>query len=223
MRILKYFFLLLVTLTGSCTITQPILFPASAEVSETTYIEGRGLNGVVLLDVNWGRYWGCGSFENAQLLSLAFDKMPVIDYSNQAMPSLVLQSPSRLLAEPIYQTYAFSLPAGEFAISGVSIKVAESMSKVGYYTALRDKLFNIDGQPVGGTFEVNADEAVFIGSFYLDCTYEPILWRYYPNGREAFESHMEEYRSRYPFLDLNSIKFRLFETKEFGQSYEVGK
>ena len=44
-------------------------------VEADAYARERGSQGVVLLSVNWGRQWGCGAFENAQLLSLSFDRL----------------------------------------------------------------------------------------------------------------------------------------------------
>ena len=62
---------------------------------------------------------------------------------------------------------------------------------------------------------------VCIGNFYLDCAYGPTLWRYYSDGKEAFEAQIQEYKNSFPFLDLSNVKFRLFQTKEFGIDYEL--
>ncbi len=206
-------------LAGCAGITQPIKYQRTDVISKENYLLNKETNGVVLLDVNWGRRWGCGNHENAQLISLAFDKLPMKNIKKEAEPSLVLHSPSRLLVDPVFSNYGFSLKPGEYAISAFSIKVADSMSKVGFLTAKRDKLYK-DGKPVGGTFIVKPNETVFIGNFYLDCTYGPTLWRYHSNGKEAFEEQVKQYQNSFPFLDLSEVKFRLFKTNEFGNDYE---
>lgn len=207
-------------LSACAGVTQPIKFKESNVVSKDLYLKNKAKNGVVLLDVNWGRRWGCGGHENAQLISLAFDKLPMNLISNEAEPTLVLHSPSRLMVDPVFLNYAYSLEPGEYAVSAFSIKVADSMSKVGFFTAQRDKLYS-GGMPVGGTFVVKPGEAVFIGNFYLDCSYGPILWRYHSDGKEAFDAQVKEYAKRFPFLELEDVQFRLFKTKEFGNDYEL--
>jgi len=220
--ITKKFFIVAVALVlSACAgVTQPIKFEGSNLVTKDFYLENKAKNGVVLLDVNWGRRWGCGGHENAQLISLAFDKLPMSTIDNEATPSLVLHSPSRLMVAPVFLNYAYSLEPGEYAISAISIKVADSISKVGFLTAQRDKLYS-GGRPVGGTFVVKPGEAVFIGNFYLDCLHGPILWRYHSDGKEAFDDQVKEYENRFPFIELNDVKFRLFKTKEFGHDYEL--
>ena len=199
---------------------QPIKFDDTKIITKDIYTQNKTTNGVVLMDINWGRLWGCGDHENAQLIGLAFDKLPMLNISNDAEPSFVVKSPARLMVDPVFINYAFLLEPGEYAISAFSIKVADSMSKVGFLTAQRDHLYK-GGKPIGGSFTVNPGETVFIGNFYLDCAYGPMLWRYYPDGREAFKQQVDEYRTKFPFLNLSDVKFRLFETKEFGYDYEL--
>jgi len=200
--------------------TQPIKFKDTNIVTEDAYLKNKATNGVVLLDVNWGRWWNCGGHENAQLISLAFDQLPMSPITNEAEPTLVLHSPSRLMVDPVFLNYAYSLEPGEYAVSTISIKVADSISKVGFLTAKRDKLYS-EGVPVGGTFVVKPGEAVFIGNFFLDCAYGPTLWRYHSDGKEAFDAQVREYKKRFPFLELDNVQFRLFKTKEFGNDYEL--
>jgi len=214
-------FIALIFALSSCAfVTQPIKYKETNAITKVTYQKNIDINGTVLLDVNWGRKWGCGSFENAQLISLAFDKQPMKTLNNEIEPPLVMHSPSRLMVDPVFLHYAYSLEPGEYAISAVSIKVAEAGSKVGFFTAQRDKLY-VNGKPIGGTFTVNPKETVYIGSFYLDCAYQPTLWRYYVDGKEAFEAQVKAYNNSFPFLDLSDVKFRLFKTKEFGNDYEL--
>lgn len=216
--------LLLITFSFSLSacafVTQPIKYKETDSITKETYQQNKDTNGTVLLDVNWGRKWGCGSFENAQLISLAFDKLPMKTLNNEIEPSLAMHSPSRLMVDSVFSHYAYTLEPGEYAISAVSIKVAEAGSKVGFFTAQRDKLY-VNGKPIGGTFTVNPNEPVYIGSFYLDCTYQPVLWRYYADGKEAFEAQVKAYKKSFPFLELSNAKFRLFKTKEFGNDYKL--
>jgi len=200
--------------------TQPIKFQETNVISKDTYTQNTNNNGVVLLDINWGRWWSCGGHENAQLISLAFDKLPIPTIENETKPSLVINSPSRLMVDPVFSNYAFSLEPGEYAMSAFSIKVADSKSKVGFLTAQRNNLYK-DGKPIGGSFIVKPNETVFIGNFYLDCAHEPTLWRYYPDGRVGFDKQIKEYKNSFPFLDLSDVKFRLFKTKEFGRDFEL--
>jgi hypothetical protein len=202
--------------------TQPIKFQETKPVTKDSYAKNKTANGVVLLDINWGRWWGCGGHENAQLIGLAFDKLPMPNTDNDAEPSLVIKSPSRLMVDPVFLNYAYSLEPGEYAISALSIKVADSGPKVGFLTAQRNDLYK-DGRPIGGSFVVNPKETVFVGNFYLDCAYGPTLWRYHPDGKDAFEKQMVEYKNSFPFLDLDNVKFRLFKTKEFGYDYELAR
>lgn len=207
-------------LTACVGVTQSIKYSPTDVLTQNRYLQTKSTHGVVLMDVNWGRYWNCGNYENAQLLTLAFDKLPVKATSNEVEADFVLQSPSRLMVKPEFINYAYALEPGEYAISGASIKIAKSVSDVRFSMVRRDKLFK-NGVPVGGTFVVKPGEVVFIGNFYLDCTYEPILWRYHSDGKKAFEAQIEEYQSSFPFLDLKDVKFRLFKTTVFGHDYEL--
>lgn len=216
----KLLIVIAVAISGCAGATQPLNFQKTEQITKESYLQNKGNVGVVLMDVNWGRWWGCGSHENAQLISLAFDKLPVKSTNNEIQPSLVILSPSRIMVDPVFINYAYSLEPGEYAISAFSIKVADSTTKVGFLTARRNNLYR-DGQPIGGTFTVKPNETVFIGNFYLDCAHGPTLWRYYSDGKEAFQEQIQEYKNAFPFLDLSDVKFRLFKTKEFGIDYEL--
>lgn len=217
----NYILIAMSVLVSACAgVTQPIKMQATSVVTEEIYANTKSTNGVALLDVNWGRWWGCGGHENAQLISLVFDKLSVNTVSSEAEPALVLHSPSRLAVDPQFTNYAYSLTPGEYAISAFSIKVADSVTKVGFLTAERDTLYS-EGKPIGGTFTVKPGEVVFIGNFFLDCTYSPTLWRYHPDGKEAFKSQLEEYANRFPYIDMTDVQFRLFNTEQFGNSYEL--
>lgn len=208
----------LALLLGACAGTQPIKFPQTPMVTSDVYVQQRATEGVVLLDINWGRRWNCGGFQNAQLIGLAFDRLPMPSLDVTAAPSLVILNPGRLTADPVFRNYAFALQPGVYALSAASIKLARSVSEVYFSNAQRTELYK-DGQPIGGTFSVRSGEAVFIGNFYLDCTYTPTLWRYYPKTKAHFEQQLAEYKARFPFLDLGNAQYRLFKTEYFGRDH----
>ncbi len=187
------------------------------EVTSDSYSRNGNEKGVVIMSINWGRKWGCGAFENAQLISFAFDLFKLQKAGDNDPPDLILNTPGRLMVDPVFLHYALLVDPGEYALSAFKIKVARSVSEVGYFGAQRSDLIK-EGQPVGGTFKVEAGETVYVGHFFLDCGYTPTLWRYYTEDRKAFNDYMSEIKKRYPFLDLNKAQFRLF-TGPFG-SYE---
>lgn len=218
---MKYLSILLPFLLSACVgVTQPIKFQGTDVITKSAYTQTNSSNGVVLMDINWGRWWGCGGRENAQLISLTFDHLPANSYEDDVIPSLVIHSPSRLMVDPVFKNYAYSLEPGEYAISSFSIKVADASNKVGFLTARRSQLYK-NGKSIGGTFVVNPNETVFIGNFYLDCAYGPTLWRYYPEGQANFNKQLDEYRNSFPFLNLSNVHYRLFKTTEFGRDYEL--
>jgi hypothetical protein len=61
-----------------CVLTTGYASGTSArELTQGAYENARGPMGIVPVGVNWARAWGCCGFENVQLRSLAFDRMPV--------------------------------------------------------------------------------------------------------------------------------------------------
>ena len=209
--------LLFLALATSAFATDPV---AIREVTRKSYQTGIATSAVVVFDVNWGRHWNCGGYENAELMKLEFDRITGEPKAPDAKADFVVDGPSRLTRKLRFLNYAFILPPGEYALSGVSIKVARSVSDVGYLNAKRSDLTK-DGKPEGGSFTVAAGEIVFIGNFFLDCQTGPMLWRYYPEKKEDFQSQVAEYRAKYPFLEAERFRFRLFKTKYFGTDFEL--
>lgn len=214
MRVL--FFLALV---ASAFAADPV---AIREVTKRTYQAGIAANAVVVFDVNWGRHWNCGGYENAELMTLEFNRVTGELKAPDAKADFIVNGPSRLTRTLKFLNYAFILPPGEYALSGVSIKVARSVSDVGYLNAKRSDLIR-DGKPEGGSFTVAAGEIVFIGNFFLDCQTGPMLWRYYPESKEDFQKQVAEYRAKFPFLEAERFRYRLFKSKYFGTDYELPK
>lgn len=192
----------------------------SAEARADFYAQNKDKLGVVLLDARWGRQWKCGKYENAQLVSFSFDKLPLSPRPDDAPAELTIGTTSRLAVSPKFESYALLVPPGEYALSNFKIKVAQSVSNIGYWVAGRSHLIK-EGNALGGKFSVSPGEVVYIGNFALDCYGGPTLWRYYANGRDGFNQQLSEYKSKYPFLDLANVKFRLFETATIGRPYDL--
>lgn len=209
---------LLLASCGSIQIQDEI--GTSAEAKADAYALNKDKLGVVLLDARWARQWKCGDYENAQLVSFSFDQFPLSAKADDAPADLTIGTTSLLSVSPKFESYALLVSPGEYALSSFKIKAAESVSRVGYFTASRSHLIK-DGNPEGGKFSVAAGETVYIGNFALDCYKGPTLWRYYAQGQEGFKQQLSDYKSKYPFLDLTNVKFRLFETQTIGRSYEL--
>lgn len=214
-------FPLLALLLASCASVQPSEeIGVSAEAKADVYAHSKDKLGLVLLDARWGRQWKCGKYENAQLLSFSFDKTPLSTRPDDGSADITIGTTSLLAASSKFESYALLVPPGEYVLSGFKIKVARSVSDVGYWVASRSHLIK-DSKPVGGKFSVAPGEAVYIGNFALDCYENPSLWRYYSTGQDGFKQQLSDYKSKYPFLDLANVKFRLFETSTIGRPYEL--
>lgn len=177
--------------------------------------------GVVLADVNWGRQWKCGSFENAQLENLKFERIP-LDKKHDKYSQIILESPSRLFVDNKFIGYGFMVKPGRYALTGWSVKAAKSVHDVGYFNASRDQLVKGDDYP-GGSFEVGANEIIYIGNIFLDCLQTPMPWRYYTEGKENFHKQAEQYKAKYKFIKDRTITYRLLDTKYFGTPYSLPK
>jgi hypothetical protein len=188
-------------------------------VTPSTYARLGAKRGVVLMSVRWDRRWWCGQYENAQLSAIAFDKLPTTK-KGAARPDILLNGTSLIATRPEFENYAFLVEPGEYALAGVQMKIARSAQDVGTLVLARDSLLP-GGQPKGGKFSVGAGEIVYIGHFYIECLGEPTLWRFYADGREAYDQYLDSLKEKLPMLDLRKAQFRLFQTNDFGQSYEL--
>jgi hypothetical protein len=159
--------------------------------------------GLVVLSAIWGRTWKCAQFENGQLRSFGFDRLSSHTKADNVVPEVFLEdSPPYDNRRPI--NYVLALEPGEYGLATFGIG--------------RARLFE-GSKPIGGTFHVSAGELVYIGHFGLDCYKEPTIWRYYPEGRDGFESYKEVIKKQYPFLDMDNMQFRLFKTTVLGRDY----
>jgi len=192
-------------------------YNATAAITKPQYTENSNTMGTVLLAVNWNRYWGCGGYENAELRSIGFDHMPNKHTTNEQAPDFILNGSA---GGPDFIVYSSMLEPGSYAISRIKIKVAQSMSDVGYLTLERSSLFNSD-TPLGGEFNISAGEVVYIGHFGLDCATKPMLWRYHKEDKKAFNEFVEKTKIYIPYLNLSNVQFRLFQTNEFGHDFSL--
>ena len=71
----------------------------------------------------------------------------------------------------------------------------------------RDELLR-GGTPSGGTFRVDAGEAVYLGHFVIDCAH--------PSAVEAFSA---DFAGMWPTLP--ALQYRLFETTRFGTPFTL--
>lgn len=217
MRVALFLFgLALAFLVGRAAAQSSVAVPLSSE----SYAEGITTKGVVLLAVRWDRRWKCAGFENAQLRQLAFDKLPFARNNEDESADLVLADAPLVMTKPKFDDYAFVVAPGEYALVGLHIKAANSMTDVRIAKVGRDRLIK-DGRPEGGSFTVGPGEVIYIGHFYLDCYKEPTLWRYYPEDREAFNAYLVSVTKRHPELDASKVQFRLFRTTFFGRDFEL--
>jgi hypothetical protein len=206
---------------GLCLVTSACAWRASVavgdEASASAYARRHATSAVVLLAANWSRAVGCNPYADAALVSLGFDRTPDVPDSDDAAPALLLDAgaTSALFAPRAFLNYALLVEPGEYALAGFDIRVGNG-NEVGHLVAGRSTLAQL-GPDRGGSFTASAGETVYVGNFYLACANgSPILWREY-TPREQLPKHLAEFKSQYPFLDLDDVQFRLFRTKEFGR------
>lgn len=196
-------------------------WPDSGELSEASYAAEGTTKGVVLFDADIGRYGSCGGYETAQLRRIAFARMPLKDMKGDSDSDAEITGPFiPTAAARGLRNYAFLLSPGEYAMTHISIRVTRSASDVGHIELGPDKLVP-EGVPKAGTFRIAAGEVVYIGNFKIDCAPPMTLWRYYTPGKGNFASQVAEYGRSFPFLKLDDVKYRLFETKTIGAPYEL--
>ena len=181
-----------------------------------------GTKGVVLVVVKWARQYRCGAFETAQLRSLSFDKADIPKTDNGSKADLVIEDASILPAgaNSPFVNYAFIVEPGEYLLSAFDVRLARSVRDVGHYKGERSRLI-AEGKSKGGSFTVDAGEIVYIGHFALDCTFEPMPWRYYPENRDDFAAYLRELSKVLPGIPVDRVKFRLFKTTTMGRPFEL--
>ena len=178
------------------------------------YEQTASTKAVILISANWSRKWGCGAYQNAQLQSISFDKAG-IEKDISAKPDLLLKDDSFLSTPSGFVNYAFIVEPGEYLLSGFRLKVAKSTSDVGYFDADRKNML-ADGKSKAGRFQVEAGEIVYLGHFAVDCAGQPMPWRYYAEPGADFVKYLNIIKKEFPSIDVQSVKFRPFETTTMG-------
>jgi hypothetical protein len=188
------------------------------ELTEKAYAAEGQRRGTIVLQVNWGRVWHCGKYENAQLQQLSFSRLP-LDPADRGSNDVRLTG-SKLTAPNAYRPYALLIEPGEYALSEFDVKVAASVTEIGHAHGDRSTLIK-DGKAMGGSFSVAPGEIVYIGHFGVDCGGEPMLWRTYVEGRGEFDRYVLGFHKRFPFTKDTPVVFRLFATDVFGKPYDL--
>lgn len=194
---------------------------AQVPLSEKAFRQTGSSMGTVIVHVNWGRYWKCGPYENAQLQRLTFERLSaegVVDTEE----TWELSPSSTLLVKPDYVTYAVLVNPGEYGLVGFRFKVAASTSDVRVAEPGPSDLV-VDGKPLAGSFTLGPGEVVYIGHFGVDCEGEPTPWRFYVDGKEEFAAYVRDFHDRFPFMRDRPVTFRLFKTEQLGQPYDLPK
>lgn len=185
-------------------------FAGYDKLTRGNYEEYKNEKAVILYGVNWGRQWGCAGFDNAQLQNLTFSRIDSAS-GDHGGENIVLNTPAKLFAKNVSESYVIIVEPGEYALTGFDIKVARSQSDVSHIKAKNMDLFE-NGKPASGSFKVDAGEIVYIGDFGLDCAGgEPIPWRYYIQ-KEDFDSYVAGFKEKYKFIYDKQVIYRLFQT-----------
>ena len=167
----------------------------------------------VLFYVRWDRAWGCGRFENAQLQSLSFARMPL---DAGGADAIAVEPKSTLFVDADWHPYAFVVAPGTYALTAFDLKVAASKTDVRHLAPTVENLV-VDGVAQGGTFEAAAGEITYIGSFYVDCsTPDPIPWRYWFQHPDI-DTFAAAFRADHPYTRGTPLRQRLFATTTIGE------
>lgn len=186
-------------------------------LSEKTFRQAIGQQGFIILEVNWGRHWNCGEYENVQLQRLTFSRFED-DIDTTELASFDLSTPSNLHVRDEFTPYALVVEPGTWTLTGFDVKTARPGLDVGHVIGDMDSLV-AEGEPVGGTFTLAADEIIYLGHFSRDCDEGPIPWRYYLADREEFVRYVARFREWYPFAAGSPVEYRLFATENLGRQF----
>ena len=208
----KIFFVLLLLSFGICNAAKPI------KLTKSKFQKIGNENGVVLIQVGWEKDWNCSGYRNAQLQKLIFRRINPNEKNKKTLFSL--KKPTGLVSKNKFESFAYIVKPGEYALVGYDIKV-EGYDGKGFKLKANDSTLMENEVPIGGTFSVNKNEAVYIGSFGLDCYKQPIPWRYYVADREDFNDFVKGFKQRYPFMKEVSVVYRLFKTTYFGTEFSL--
>jgi hypothetical protein len=194
--------------------TKAIAGEVQPTLTSSVYQQHQAEQGLVLMTINWGTKWRCADFDKATLQSIRFERL------YEAAKPLAFHRPANADQRPEYVRYAFLVEPGEYALSGTELMVSKMGQKDDYLRTSKSQLI-VDNRSLGGTFTAQAGEPVYIGNFWIDCKYSPIVWRLYTEGENSFNQHLQLFKQDYPFIDLSNVQYRLFQTTQFGLDYQL--
>lgn len=203
-----------------------LIFPLEVYASslvtldEKTFEKYADEKAIIVLHINWGRMWGCAKVDNAQLVEMNF--LRIERENSEKREALVFESPSKAFPKDGFKPYELIVDPGVYALSGFRVRVAKSKSDIGYLQVDEGHLIK-NGKAIGGNFTANKGEILYLGHIGLDCSLEPIPWRYYVEGKDQFEGYATELLEYFPYLKGRKLLFRLLETTKFGQPYSLGR
>ncbi len=186
------------------------------KLTASTYKQHQSEQALVLMTINWGAKWRCSNFDKAMLQTLQFERL----HDDAPDKALVFQRPVDADQHPEYIRYALLVDPGEYALSGTDLIVSKMGQKDDYLHTTKNQLIVAD-KSLGGTFMAQAGEPVYIGNFWVDCKYSPIVWRLYTEGQDSFNKHLQLFQQDYPFINLDNVQYRLFQTTQFGLEYQL--
>ena len=191
----------------------------AVKLSKRNYQKYSDQRAVLLINVYWTRAWGCHDNNYAQLTNLTFRKID--SDSHWVKDGARIELKGGGLLSSVAKDYQLMVPPGIYALAGYRMRLSREFLDTVVQNATEEHLTK-GGVAIGGQFEVGAGEVVYVGDFYLDCTQEPILWRYYLTPTDGFRDYMDEMAKRHPYLDRDKVIFRLFQSDYFSQPIEIG-
>lgn len=188
---------------------------SSKKITANLYKQQQATQALVLLTINWGTKWRCGGYDSTYLQEIRFSRL------NGSDADLLFKRDNHPQDKPDFVRYAVLVDPGEYALSATQLTVIQALGqKTDQLVTDRSRLIAGD-QVLGGSFTADAGEQVYVGNFWIDCKYAPIVWRYYTEGQDSFTKHMALFAQDYPFVDPQKVQYRLFKTNQFGLDYQL--
>ena len=70
---------------------------------------------------------------------IGFDKLPSAQANDDVVGDIILDDAPLIMTKPIFDNYAFLVEPGDYGLSRLEIKVARSVSDVGFFKVPRSK------------------------------------------------------------------------------------
>lgn len=176
---------------------------------------------IVIVAVNWDKKSTCPGYRSVGLTGLGFDRLRTPAPAADAPVDLLLHGSSSLFTDRGFESLAFVVEPGAYALSSYDIKYARSWLISAVASRRRNWLIR-DGKAFAGSFEVRAGETIYLGHFSVNCEGEGqvlIPWRTYPVDEAAFMEYLGGLKSAFPALGTSRVQLRLFRTRRYGEDY----